>query len=368
MNHNKTENYSKADEFNLINLLKIIWVGKKTIFLSIAICFIIGVFIVIITPKQYRSSSIFIPQSAESSRGGMGNLGGLASLAGINFGNMNNISSDIPPTLYPQIISSTKFNTALINAEITYSKNNSKMTYAQFYDEYYQPSFLSIIGKYTIGLPGLILSSFRSDNVQDSNEEIPSEFKKLSPEELSHFNRLRQQINVLSNEKEGTVELSFTMPEPLMAAEMAYFAENLLHQEIIDYKIKNANEQLKFTQERFDEKKEEFDNIQRRLGSFRDRNQNLSSALVLNQLQNLEAEYNFAFNMYTDLAKQLEQSKIQVSKDTPVFSILHQPIIPSYPSSPNTSVILLIFTFLGILLGFTIVIANKIIGLIKNEW
>jgi hypothetical protein len=38
------------------------------------------------------------------------------------------------------------------------------------------------------------------------------------------------------------------MPEPLMAAQMAKYAEELLQKEVIEFKIQNAREQLKFTE------------------------------------------------------------------------------------------------------------------------
>jgi uncharacterized protein YlxW (UPF0749 family) len=84
-----------------------------------------------------------------------------------------------------------------------------------------------------------------------------------------------------------------------LAAQMAKFAEDLLQREVIGFKIQNAREHLKYTEERFEEKRNEFEDIQNRLASFRDRNQNISSAFAQNQLTKLEAEYNFVLNVYT---------------------------------------------------------------------
>jgi len=158
------------------------------------------------------------------------------------------------------------------------------------------------------------------------------------------------------------------MPEPLMAAQMAKYAQELLQNEVIAYKISNAREQLNFTEERFAEKKTEFDQIQSRLANFRDRNQNISSATAMNQMERLEAEYNFAFNIYTELAKQLEQAKLQVSKDTPIFSIIQPVTIPTEKSAPKRPLILVIFTILGLIISLAYIFGSEFLRGVKEQW
>jgi LPS O-antigen subunit length determinant protein (WzzB/FepE family) len=153
-----------------------------------------------------------------------------------------------------------------------------------------------------------------------------------------------------------------------MAAELAKASETMLQEAVINYKIQNAKEQLEFTEERFNEKKIEFDNIQSRLSSFKDRNQNIISAAVLSQQEKLEAEYDFAFSIYTELAKQLEQAKLQVAKDTPVFSIIQEVTIPVQKSSPNRPMIVIVFAIIGIGLFFGIVLVKEIWSNLKEDW
>lgn len=190
----------------------------------------------------------------------------------------------------------------------------------------------------------------------------------VSESEFEHFKRLDNQASIQFNDKEGFVSLSFAMPEPLMAAQMAKYAEELLQKEVIEFKIQNAREQLKFTEERFEEKKIEFEEIQNKLANFRDRNQNLSSAMVLNQLQKLEAEYNFAFSIYTELAKQLEQAKLQVSKDTPIFSIIQPVTIPIEKSAPKRTLIVIVFVLLGLIVALGDIFGREFLVGMKEQW
>jgi uncharacterized protein involved in exopolysaccharide biosynthesis len=158
------------------------------------------------------------------------------------------------------------------------------------------------------------------------------------------------------------------MQDPLMAAELAQASETLLQEAVINYKIQNAQEQLEFTDARFKEKKKEFEDIQSKLAYFKDRNQNVISAALLNQQQKLEAEYDFAFSIYTELAKQLEQAKLQVAKDTPVFSVIQRVTIPVQKSSPNRPLIIFIFIGIGLLVSLGVFVAKEILLSVRKDW
>ena len=49
-----------------------------------------------------------------------------------------------------------------------------------------------------------------------------------------------------------------------------------------------------------------------------------------------------------ELSKQVEQRKLQVSEDTPVFSILKEASMPVRRSSPKRTQMVLIFGFIGL--------------------
>lgn len=355
----------KGDELDLLALAKTVWNQRKKVTAIVALFIIIGVMIAILSPTKFTAYSTFVPQTAESNRPG-GSLGGLASLAGIDLSGMGG-GSEIPLSLYPMIVSSVTFKKALLDVQFHVEGRDSLVTYRSYYENIYSPGVLGQVKKYTIGIPGLILQALKEPSTPATvdNEEG---LIMVSEEEFEHFNRLDNQLSLIPNEKEGFVTLSFVLPEPVMAAQMAQFSQKLLQNEVIAYKISNAREQLKFTEERFEEKKTEFEQIQVRLSNFRERNQNIATATMQNQLQRLEAEYNFAFGIYTELAKQLEQAKLQVAKDTPIFSVIQPATIPSEKSAPNRPLIVVIFTILGLIIGLGYVIGSEFLGVVKEQW
>ena len=90
---------------------------------------------------------------------------------------------------------------------------------------------------------------------------------------------------------------------------------------------------------------------QANLAGFKDRNIFISTSSFQTQLLRLESDYNNANIVYQELAKQVEQAKLQVSKDTPIFSVLKPVVVPNEKSGPKRLLIIAIWAFLGLIIG-----------------
>jgi uncharacterized protein involved in exopolysaccharide biosynthesis len=55
------------------------------------------------------------------------------------------------------------------------------------------------------------------------------------------------------------------------------------------------------------------------------------------------------------LAKQLETAKLQVSRDTPVFSVIQPVTVPIEKAAPKRVLILVVFLVFGIIVGLGLV-------------
>lgn len=353
---------SSIDDLDLMALVSIVIYKRKKVLLITLIFSFMGLVFFFITPKEFSASTTFVPQSSESPSNS-GALGGLASLAGFNLGSTTG-NSDISPILYPKIVASTNFQKALINAKLHIGDKEEPITYREYYEDFYSPSIPELLKENLMGIPRAILNSFKGKiEIADVKEE--DGIIQVTEEEYGHFKRLTSQLTVTPNEKEGVVSIYFKMPDPLMAAQMTKYTVDLLQEEIIRIKIKNAKEQLKFVEDRFLEREKEFEEAQIKLANFKDRNQNLSSAYVLNQLQLLETNYNFSFNVYSELAKQLEQAKLQVAKDTPVFSIIQPVTVPLEKSNIKGSVLIILFTLIGFFFSISYIIGLEFVKRLK---
>ncbi|RUT80133.1 Wzz/FepE/Etk N-terminal domain-containing protein [Ancylomarina longa] len=367
MQESKTDNTVHDDEIDLIQLAKTLWEGRRSVIKTTLIFMALGLFIALFSAKEYTASTTMVPQAAEGGSKLGGSLGGLAAMAGINLGSMGG-GSAIPPTLYPKIVSSIPFQKELMQTPITVEGQEKEVTFADYYLEIQKPTLLGYLKKYTIGLPGVIIKAIKGD--QSTNDQLTNDKKLLSisQDEKKLIEILSAQLSIEVNDKDGYVSLSARMPEAKAAAQLAKRAQELLQQAITDFKIQKAKDQLAFVENRFSEKQKEFDAVQQKLAKFRDRNRNVSTAMAQTELERLQAEYNLVYGVYSELAKQLETQKIQVKEDTPVFTIIEPVSIPIEKSKPKRPMILVIWTFLGGIVGVGMVFGKEFLVSIKDKW
>ncbi|MCY1634893.1 Wzz/FepE/Etk N-terminal domain-containing protein [Marinifilum sp. D737] len=357
------------DEIDLIALAKTLWEGRKTVIKTTVIFMFMGLFVAIFSEKEYTASCTMVPQSAEGGSKLGGSLGGLAAMAGINLGSMGG-GSDIPPTLYPKLMESVPFLKEMMKTPLTIKGQEGKVTFATYYNEIYKPGLFGYIKNYTVGLPGLIIGAIKGNTSANVNVELNSEegLQSISFVEKKLIKILLSQLSLEVNDKDGYIYLSAQMPEAKAAAQMVQKAQILLQDAITDFKIQKANDQLSFVEERYAEKKMESIKAQKNLASFLDRNKNVSKATAQTELERLTADYNLVYGVYSELAKQLEKQKIQVKEDTPVFTIIKPVVIPYDKSKPKRSMILVIWTFFGGVIGVSLVYGKQLIAKAKIVW
>jgi uncharacterized protein involved in exopolysaccharide biosynthesis len=355
----------EEDEIDLIALAKTLWEGRKTIIKTTIIFACLGLFVALATPAQYTSSIVVKPILSESKSSLGSSLGGLAAMAGITLPGSTS-TSEIHPTLYPQIVESYGFQKALMQTKLHISDVSDEMTYENYFLKHLQPSILKNIKEYTIGLPGLILASFKSTNLDFGSSATGLILQ--TEDDLILRECLSEQISIDINEKGGYVSLSATLPEALASTQMVLEAQSLLQDAIIAHKAKKAKEDLTFIEERYTEKKAEFDKAQHKLAVYRDANRNVNTAIALTEVERLESEYALAFSVYSELAKQVETQKIQVKEDTPVFAVLKEAVVPLKKSGTPKILILIIWTFLGGGLGVGLVFGKTFLADLKKKW
>ncbi|MEX2409816.1 MAG: chain-length determining protein, partial [Candidatus Paceibacterota bacterium] len=95
------------------------------------------------------------------------------------------------------------------------------------------------------------------------------------------------------------------------------------------------------------------------LARFSDRNVNITTAVARTQQEELQNRRNVTFNVYNTLAQELEQSRIRLQEQTPVFNVLQKPSLPHSTGSGST-MLLILSIFLGGFLGIFIVFAINV--------
>jgi hypothetical protein len=356
--------HTSEDEIDLIELIKKVYKEKKLILKVTLLSVVLGIVNALSQPNVFTSSTTFIPQLSSGVKTGGSSLGGLASLAGINLGGMES-SSEFPPTLYPQVVESVGFKLDLLASTINF--NDEEIFVKDYFSK--QGSSFNILGtikKYTIGLPSLLLGSFNSQDVALSKSEIYS----VSQGDKQLFDAISSALSLSINDKEGFITISFTDNNKNVAAQITQIAQNLLQEKIIEFKNQSSNEMLDFAIKQYDKNKNSYEKLQDERAIFVDKNINISSSLFQNKLDRIESEVNISELIVQQLASQVEQAKLQVNKDTPVFTTIQPVTIPFERSAPKRSQIVIVFGFLGLVFSCVYIIVkeplNEILKSIKS--
>lgn len=352
------------DQIDIVALLAKIWASRKFIVTIVGVFSVLGVVIALATPNQYTASSMFTPNSTKSSSG-TGGLKGLASLAGINLGSMDQGSNEVSPMLYDKIMQSATFKKKLLTAPL---QNVGEATNLKTYFELNTSfSILGTVKEYTIGLPSKLFGAKKSNQQQSEIAGI----ELVTDENFKYFEVIDELLTININDKDGYIEIAAKSESPQIAAQLTKNAIALLQAEIIKIKTKSSLELLTYLEEQYAEKQEDLTKAQNNLSSFKDSNFSIARSGFSNTQTRLETELQTATAVFQNVVTQLEQVKLQVAKDTPVFSIVKPVVLPNKKSDPKRSLIVVIWMFLGFVLSVGFVLAKApvmdILQQIKNK-
>ena len=349
------------DGMDLNDILKRIYQGRKTIYISLGVAFLMALLIVLFTPRKY-STKVELLSETSAKGGASGLLGQLGNLSGMNLGGLvglnlgNSTSNDIlSPDLYPNIVASTPFLLDVMHQTIHDSKEDKFITVSDYLKKH---SSLSIIGS----IVGIFQSSHRNNHL------LPL-FKKGSDEVLHLTKRQTGQLKVLSdmiqvnvrktdnklmsgNGKILTVEVE--AHDPLVSALLADSVVSCLKQYVINYNTDKEKRDFTFISKQFLQAKKNYYAAQKRLADFMDRHDNMILASVKVEEQRLQQEKDLYASVYTTLAQIKEKAKIQVQAHTPVFTIIEPAKVPLRKSAPKTSMIILGLLLVGGFVGVAI--------------
>ncbi len=353
MEQNQYNNMPEEQEIDLVELIQRMWINRGLIIKATVAFMVLGLLVAIFSSKVYTASCDVVPQTSNSSNSSR--MSSIAALAGINLNQMQDVKT-LSPYVYENIMKSTAFRKELMQTLVDFEEVGHPISFYEYYtsEEYNKPSILSYVMKYTIGLPGVIIGAIRGEQPEPEYQEVEggkSSIQHLSKKEYSCIKILNGCISITLDDKNGYVTITSNMPEPLAAAQMAQATLTLLQKYITEFKIEKVQSNLDFVQERYDEAKRNFEDIQARRAKFRDANQNTTRYSARTELEKLDAEYTLAMNLYSELAARLEQTKISVKETTPILTVINPVTVPYNKSKPKRAMVLMAFTFLGAVAG-----------------
>ena len=355
----------EEEGIDFIALIKTLWDGRRTVIIWTCIFIALGLIAALTMQRKYTVTTVMVPQT--SSKGGS-SLSSLASLAGVDLSSTS--SAEISPLIYPQIVSSVPFRLELLYTPLHFTKVDTPVDMMTYSQEYAKPALMEAVKKYTIGLPSLLMKAIRGEKedtvLPDSTSEGPKPLV-ITNEEGEMLEKIGESVSLVVDKKEGFLTLTVKGIEPIQTAELAMKALQLLQDEVTRLQTEKAQSDLDYIQARYDEAKAEAEQYQERLAVITDRSQSMTTTRDRIERDRIQSKYTIANSIYTEMAKQLEQSKMQVKKDTPVFTII-QPVQVPIKSSNSRVRTLILWTFLGGVIGCGIVLSKGWLPKLKAKF
>lgn len=330
--------------------LQIDWMGilrqvlaiRKTLYKAAGIGLIIGILIALGTPKQYTVSITLSPEMGSGKSGS-----GLASMAASFLG--GSIGSDSPDalnaTLTPDIVTSTPFLMELFDARVVSQDKQIDTTFTAYLDE--QKS--SWMG-YVLKAPGMAISGIKSlfSEKKEKTETIQEGTIELNEEDAAKLEGLRQQIMADVDKKTAITTLSVTLQDPKVTATIADSVVSKLQQYITAYRTRKAKEDCQYLEKLYKERQQEYYDAQQRYARYVDANSNVVFQSTLAERERLQNDMNLAYQVYSQVAQQLQVARAKVQEEKPVFAVVEPAVVPLNPSGTSRKVIVLGFLFLAV--------------------
>lgn len=330
--------------------LQIDWMGilrqvlaiRKKLYKAAAVGVVLGILIALGTPKQYTVSITLSPEIGSGKSGS-----GLASMAASFLG--GSIGSDSPDalnaTLAPDIVASTPFLMELFDARVVSQDKQIDTTFTAYLDE--QKS--SWMG-YVLKAPGMAISGIKSlfSDKEEKTATIQKGAIELNEKDAAKLGSLRQAITVEADKKTAITTLSVTLQDPKVTATMADSVVSKLQQYITAYRTRKAKEDCQYLEKLYKERQQEYYDAQQRYARYVDANSNVVFQSTLAERERLQNDMNLAYQVYSQVAQQLQVARAKVQEEKPVFAVVEPAVVPLNPSGTSRKVIVLGFLFLAV--------------------
>ena len=334
-------------EIDLMEYARKLWAVRMLLLKVAGIAAIVGIIIALTTPKEYTASVTLAP---EMNKSGGGSLSSIASMLGVGGMNMSNDADALNVMLYPDIVSSTPFILDLMDTKVrTMDEEQPDTTLVGYLEEYTSSSLIGTVTSLPFKAISGILSLFKSEEEEEigSGTNDRSGFQ-LTKKEFDIVKGLRQAIVASVDKKTGVTTVSVTMQDPLVAAIMTDTVIVKLKEHITRYRVAKATDDCNYWEKLYEQRKDEYYKKQKDHAEYADANKNVVLESVRIEQARLQNEANLAYQVYSNIANQLQMARAKVQEAKPVFAIVEPATVPLMPSGTSRKMILIGIVFLAV--------------------
>lgn len=333
--------YNEEEEIDIMELISKLWKKRWMILKWCGVGAVLGLIIGFSIPKTYKASVTLAPETEQK----MGSaVGSIASMMGVSLDNsVDAISID----MFPDVVHSTPFIYGLFDLEVQFYRKDSLITTTllDYMLEYQKSPWWSYILQSPFKLLGWISSLGSEKEAADFNVDL--EMNNLPERVREVVKYFRSNISVVVDKKSGKTTIYSVMQDPLVVASLVETVVEDLKAYMSSYRTSKVRQDVENLTEIFEQRKQDYYAAQHAYAKYVDSNRNIALLSAEAESQRLQQEMNLAYQVYSQVATQLEAARIKEQEAKPVFAVLEPVSIPNRKAAPSKAKLLVIFTFLA---------------------
>lgn len=338
MEENKNMNMQQIEDESSIDFAAIwhaIKLHKTLYYKVLPVTFVIACIITLSLPNYYKCEVTLAPELGGKS-GGASGLASLASSFGVNIGSGSASANGdaITPALYPDLMNSVDFKTALFNVKVQRKDDKAPMNYYDYLMNEQKAPWWS-------GFFGLIKPE-KSELQQVNTFELTKEQEGVAKAIASN-------VVCTVDKKTNVIKIEVTDQDARVAAQMADSVQTRLQAFLTEYRTKKARHDLAYTEGLQRQAKKDYERSRQLYVDYMDSNNDVMLMSAQQKQIDLENDMQLQYNNYNALNAQVIDGKAKVQEVTPAFTTLQSATVPLHKDGPKRGQIVLICLFLATL-------------------
>lgn len=297
---------------------------------------VLGLIVGFSIPKTYKAKAVFTPETQQRIGAGVSSI---ASMMGVS---LDNSMDAIDVEMYPDVVASTPFLFNLLDLQVSTKNGKLETDLTDYVLNHQKKAWWSHIISAPFKLIGLILP-----DKEEAADTAALVMTNLPKDERRVMKFLRKNIHILVDKKTGMTSMSIQMQDPYVAAQVLEAIVENLKRYVSDYRTSKARQDVENLTVICEERRQDYYEAQQAYAKYSDSNKNVVLNSTKAEAQRLQQEMNLAYQVYSQVATQLEGARIKVQQDKPVFAVLEPVTVPYKKSAPSKAKILVLFTLLS---------------------
>ena len=340
------KNYTNAPleedelEIDLMEYARKLWAARKLLLKVAGIAAMVGIIIAFSIPKQYTAE---VTLSPESNKGGGSSMSGMAAMLGLGNISMGGDANALNMSMASDIMASTPFILELFNTPVKTLDGEVDTTLVAYLETESKPWWGMILS-----LPGKVIGGVKSLISSEEKEEKPLNPFQLTLKQKSQVESIKNIVTADMDKKTGITKIGVTLQDPLVAATLADTVITKLQKFITTYKTSKAQEDCTYWEQLYEQRKKEYYEAQEKYAQYSDMNQGVIRQSVRIEQERLQNEQSLAFQVFSQVATQLQMARAKLQEEKPAFAVLEPASVPLLPSGTSRKIILIAIVFLAV--------------------